>query len=85
MLRTSTERPEAVESGYAKVMGFDILEEMEAHRGRPSEEHPYGTGDGRRDRGVPRVVFSFIGSLLGPAVAMYPYQNPYSTINLVPY
>ena len=51
MLRTSTERPEAVEAGYARAMGFDIpaiLEEMEAYKGRPSEEHPYGTGDAAR-------------------------------------
>jgi UDP-N-acetylglucosamine 2-epimerase len=45
-----TERPEAVEAGYAKVMGFDataICAEIEARagRGRPSQEHPYGTGD----------------------------------------
>lgn len=25
-----------------------ILEEMEAHGGRPSEVHPYGTGDAAR-------------------------------------
>ena len=53
VLRTSTERPEAVEAGYAKVMGFDataIHEEMLhlAGRGRPSQEHPYGTGDAAR-------------------------------------
>jgi len=47
VLRTSTE---AVEAGYAMVMGFDataIHEEMLhlAGRGRPSQEHPYGTGD----------------------------------------
>jgi hypothetical protein len=42
------ERPEAVEAGYAKVMGFEaIWAEMEARasEGRPSREHPYGTGD----------------------------------------
>jgi len=49
VLRTSTERPEAVEAGYARVMGFDeraIWEEMEARagKGRPSNEHPYGGG-----------------------------------------
>ena len=43
-------RPEAVEAGCAKVMGFDataIHEEMLhlAGRGRPSQEPPYGTGD----------------------------------------
>jgi len=41
-------RPEAVEAGYAKVMGFDaIWAEMGARAGggRPSQEHPYGTGD----------------------------------------
>ena len=43
-------RPEAVEAGCAKVMGFDteaIWEEMEARTsaGRPSQEHPFGTGD----------------------------------------
>ena len=53
VLRTSTERPEAVEAGYARVMGFEkeaILKEMEerAGKGRPSEEHPYGTGDAAR-------------------------------------
>jgi len=47
VLRTSTE---AVGAGYAKVMGFDkeaICAEMEARagKGRPSQEHPYGTGD----------------------------------------
>ena len=46
MLRTSTERPEAVDAGYAKVMGFDtgaICAEIEARagKGRPSQEHPY--------------------------------------------
>jgi len=47
VLRTSTG---AVDVGNAKVMGFDteaIWEEMEARTsaGRPSQEHPYGTGD----------------------------------------
>ena len=47
VLRTSTE---AVEAGYARVMGFDegaICAEIEARagKGRPSQEHPYGTGD----------------------------------------
>ena len=47
VLRTSTE---AVEASYARVMGLDataIYEEMlrRARRGRPSREHPYGTGD----------------------------------------
>jgi UDP-N-acetylglucosamine 2-epimerase len=40
--------PEAVEAGYARVMGFEaICAEMEARagKGRPSREHPYGTGD----------------------------------------
>ena len=50
VLRTSTERPEAVEAGCARVMGFDVTaihEEMLhlAGKGRPSQEHPYGTGD----------------------------------------
>ncbi len=50
VLRTSTERPEAVEAGHARVMGFEkeaIWEEMEARagKGRPSRKHPYGTGD----------------------------------------
>ena len=48
MLRTSTERPEAVEAGYARVMGFEaICAEMEARAdaGGPSHEHPHGTGD----------------------------------------
>jgi UDP-N-acetylglucosamine 2-epimerase len=51
MLRTSTERPEAVDTGYAKVMGFEaICAEIEARagKGRPSQEHPYGTGDAAR-------------------------------------
>ncbi len=53
VLRTSTERPEAVEAGHARVMGFEkeaIWEEMEARagKGRPSREHPYGTGDAAR-------------------------------------
>ncbi len=53
VLRTSTERPEAVEAGYAKVMGFEkeaIWKEMEtrAGKGRPSRKHPYGTGDAAR-------------------------------------
>ena len=47
VLRTSTE---AVEAGHARVMGFEkgaICAEMEARagKGRPSQEHPYGTGD----------------------------------------
>jgi len=47
VLRTSTE---AVEAGCDMVMGFDstaIHEEMlrRAGKGRPSQEHPYGTGD----------------------------------------
>jgi len=50
MLRTSTECPEAVDAGYAKVMGFDkkaICAELEARavKRRPSQDHPYGTGD----------------------------------------
>jgi UDP-N-acetylglucosamine 2-epimerase (non-hydrolysing) len=50
VLRTSTERPEAVEAGYAKVMGFDVKavhEEMKlrAEMGRPGRKHPYGTGN----------------------------------------
>jgi UDP-N-acetylglucosamine 2-epimerase (non-hydrolysing) len=53
VLRTSTERPEAVEAGYAKVMGFDTRAicagiEAKAGKGRPSQEHPYGTGDAAR-------------------------------------
>ena len=51
MLRTSTERPEAVGAGYARVMGFEaIWTEMGARAGggRPSQEHPYGTGDAAR-------------------------------------
>ena len=44
------QRPEAVEAGCARVMGFDteaIWAEIEARagKGRPSQEHPYGTGD----------------------------------------
>ena len=47
VLRTS---PEAVDAGCARAMGFDataIHEEMlhRAGKGRPSQEHPYGTGD----------------------------------------
>ena len=47
------ERPEAVEAGYAKVMGFEkeaIWAGMEARagKGRPSQEHPYRTGDAAR-------------------------------------
>ena len=47
VLRTSTD---AVEAGCAKVMGFEkeaICAEKGARagRGRPSQEHPYGTGD----------------------------------------
>ena len=50
VLRTSTE---AVEAGCARVMGFDteaIWAEMGARaaKGRPSREHPYGTGDTAR-------------------------------------
>ena len=50
ILRTSTE---AVEAGHARVMGFDteaICAEIEARtgKGRPSQEHPYGTGDAAR-------------------------------------
>lgn len=50
VLRTSTERPEAVDAGYAKVMGFDkeaIFKDMERSldKGRPSQKHPYGIGD----------------------------------------
>jgi len=44
-------RPEAVDAGYAKIMGFEaIWAEMGAHAGtgRPSREHPYGTGDAAR-------------------------------------
>jgi len=51
VLRISTERPEAVEAGCARVMGFEaIWTEMGAHAGvgRPSQEHPYGTGDAAR-------------------------------------
>ena len=53
VLRTSPERPEAIEAGYARVMGFDteaICAEIEAiaGKGRPSREHPYGTGDAAR-------------------------------------
>ena len=47
------QRPEAVDAGYVKVMGFDekaIYAEMEARagKGRPSRKHPYGTGDAAR-------------------------------------
>ena len=53
VLRTSTERPGAVGAGHARVMGFEkeaIWREMEerAGKGRPSEGHPYGTGDAAR-------------------------------------
>ena len=51
MFRTPTNRPEAVVAGCAKVMGFEaICAEMEARagKGRPSQEHPYGTGDAAR-------------------------------------
>ena len=46
-------RPEAVEAGHAGVMGFDreaIWTEMGARAGagRPSQEHPYGTGEAAR-------------------------------------
>jgi len=59
---TSTE---AVEAGYAKVMGFDaeaICAEIEARagKGRPSQEHPYGTGDAAR-----RIVGALEGFLGG--------------------
>ena len=65
VLRTSTERPEAVDAGYAKVMGFDteaICAEIEARagKGRPSQEHPYGTGDAAR-----RIVDVLEGFLAG--------------------
>ena len=51
VLRTSTEHPEAIEVGHARVMGFEaICAEIEARagKGRPSQEHPYGTGDAAR-------------------------------------
>ena len=43
--------PEAVEAGYARVMGFDAIwaeTGARAGKGRPSQEHPYGTGDAAR-------------------------------------
>ena len=45
--------PQAVEAGYARVMGFDataICAEIEARagKGRPGQEHPRGTGDAAR-------------------------------------
>jgi len=64
VLRTSTERSEAVEAGYAKVMGFDteaIWAEMTARAGagRPSQEHPYGTGDAAKR--IVDVIEDFLG------------------------
>jgi len=53
-LRHNFERmPQAVEAGYARVMGFDataIHEEMLhlAGAGRPSHKHPHRTGDAAR-------------------------------------
>ena len=57
------ERTEAVEAGYAKVMGFDteaICAEIEARagKGRSSQEHPYGTGDAAK-----RIVDIVVGFL----------------------
>ena len=50
---TSTDRPEILDASFARVMSFDreaIWAEIEAHAGagRPSQEHPYGTGDAAR-------------------------------------
>ena len=51
VLRTSTERPEAVESGHATVVGVDPNEfpstiKREIKDGfSQKREHPYGTGD----------------------------------------
>jgi UDP-N-acetylglucosamine 2-epimerase (non-hydrolysing) len=64
VLRTSTERSEAVDAGYARVMGFDkeaIWAEMEARagKGRPSQEHPYGTGDAARR--IANALEGFLG------------------------
>ena len=61
VLRTSTE---AVEAGCARVMGFDttaICAEMEARagKGRPSQEHPYGTGDAAKK--IVDVLEGFLG------------------------
>ena len=62
VLRTSTE---AVEAGYARGMDFDeaaICAEIEARagKGRPSQEHPYGTGDAAM-----KIVGALEGSLGG--------------------
>jgi len=88
VLRTSTERPEAVEAGYARAMGFEkeaIWREMEARAGRgaPSREHPNGTGNAaRKIVDVPEdflekqaLLFSNIAFPFGPALAMY-HQSP---------
>ncbi|MFQ5910463.1 MAG: non-hydrolyzing UDP-N-acetylglucosamine 2-epimerase [Thermoplasmata archaeon] len=51
VLRSSTERPEAVEAGYAEVVGLDstkVLQSVEALPGKEEEfkeESPYGSGD----------------------------------------
>jgi UDP-N-acetylglucosamine 2-epimerase (non-hydrolysing) len=49
VLRTSTERPEAVTAGYATVVGVDPNEfpnavKMAVSKGAPGKEHPYGDG-----------------------------------------
>lgn len=51
VLRLSTERPEAVEAGYAEVVGLDctkVLESVKAFLGKEQkfkEESPYGSGN----------------------------------------
>ena len=51
VLRLSTERPEAVEAGFAEVVGLnddEVLQSIEAYLGRPEQlrkECPYGSGN----------------------------------------
>ena len=51
VLRLTTERPEAVEAGFARVVGTEkrkILEAVKAVLNNPDEpptESPYGSGD----------------------------------------
>jgi UDP-N-acetylglucosamine 2-epimerase (non-hydrolysing) len=51
VMRLSTERPEAVESGFAKVVGTDktkalaAINEASAEHGKLPRESPYGNGD----------------------------------------
>jgi UDP-N-acetylglucosamine 2-epimerase (non-hydrolysing) len=60
VLRQSTERPEAVESGYATVVGTApeavaraIIREVKTH---PTPEAPSPYGDGNAGRNIARIV-----------------------------